>query len=182
MSSTKLNVHNIYHCCQRMTEPQLQSITYREFCEVWLCGFYMRADRHTLPRIAILCTPTRQLVNLQNWKNHSFSTILSAWKSCSSFYTSHTQHLNGHFSGESVVTWLPLHSFPPPVSRITELSWYGFFYQPRALSVTHCQSTHPSYGKHPLVSSFLVPAPDCCMKGHRHSFMLAVQRQCLSVP
>jgi len=53
--STKLEVRNILHCCQR-TEAWPE-VMYRKFCEVWMCVFwYIQADRHAH---WILCTPAR---------------------------------------------------------------------------------------------------------------------------
>jgi len=39
-SSTKLEIHNVFHCRQRRTVPCTQVLYTKKFNKIWTCGFY----------------------------------------------------------------------------------------------------------------------------------------------
>jgi len=94
-SSTKLQVHNIFYCCKRKTEPRPQ-LTCINFFGVLYTSFLRYAsrhtDRHTDVLIPIICTHflgggvttsshfTWQLLLTVNCENvHAFTSLLHAW-------------------------------------------------------------------------------------------------------
>jgi len=63
MSSTKPEVHNVFHFRQRNTEPRLRTIRSENFVKFGLLVFEIceqterQTDKHTDPLIATLCAP-----------------------------------------------------------------------------------------------------------------------------